>query len=137
MTKEFCSWEKFEQGVEYLLSRIKETPDYIIAIPRGGLVLGVRLSHELDKPLAICGTDSVNKFNPEELGLLVDDLSDTGKVFLRTLDILHNRNLKTVALYKKPWTLYIPDYYAFETSAWIVFPWERKSEDSVEAGWRF
>ncbi|MFH0752533.1 MAG: hypothetical protein V1914_02940 [archaeon] len=137
MNKEFCSWGKFEEGIEVILSRLKEIPGYVIAIPRGGLVLGVRLSHELDKPLAVYGTDSMNKYNPEKLGLLVDDLSDTGKVFLAILDSLRNRNLKTVALYKKPGTLYIPDYYVFETSAWIVFPWERKSKDSVDAGWKF
>ncbi len=61
MKKEFCSWAMFEKGIERLLHGIKERPDYIIAIPRGGLALGVRLSHEFDKPLAIFGTDSMNR----------------------------------------------------------------------------
>lgn len=137
MEKEFCSWEKFEKGIEKLLHDVKEVPDYIIAIPRGGLVLGVRLSHELDIPLAIYGTETLNKYNPERKGLLVDDISDTGKVFIATMDRLHSRNIRTAALYIKPKTLYIPDYYVYETSIWVTFPWERKEKDSVKASWVF
>ena len=136
MGKEFCSWKKFEEGVEVLLSKIG-TPDYLIAIPRGGLVLGVRLSHELDKPLAVYGTDSMKKLDPGLLGLLVDDISDTGNAFLSALDKLYGIKISTASLYVKPKTLYVPQYYAFETSEWIVFPWERKTEDSVKASWKF
>jgi len=127
----------FEKGIEKLLHDIKETPDYIIAIPRGGLVLGVRLSHEFDRPLAIFGTDSMGKYDLESPALLVDDISDTGKALLAAKDKMYNRNLKTVALYIKPKTLYVPDYYVYSTESWLVFPWERKEEDSVKARWAF
>lgn len=138
MGKEFCSWKKFEEGVEVLLSKI-EIPDYIIAIPRGGLVLGVRLSHELDKPLAVYGTDSMKEYDSKSSGLLVDDISDTGNAFLTALmtNQLYSRKISTASLYVKPKTLYLPQYYAFETSEWIIFPWERKTEDSVKASWKF
>jgi predicted transcriptional regulator len=25
----------------------------------------------------------------------------------------------------KPWSIIRPDYYAYETDAWIIFPWDR------------
>jgi hypoxanthine phosphoribosyltransferase len=31
-----------------------------------------------------------------------------------------------MTIYYKPWSIVVPDWYAKETSLWIVFPWERK-----------
>jgi len=32
--------------------------------------------------------------------------------------------MKTLVIYLKPWSTYIPDYYYEVTNEWIVFPWE-------------
>jgi hypothetical protein len=32
--------------------------------------------------------------------------------------------IKTATLYIKPWTKYVPDYYAEQVNEWVIFPWE-------------
>lgn len=59
--------------------------------------------------------------------LLVDDVADTGKSLALIYSLLKERGAKEVkilTLYKKPWTIIDPDYYAKETEAWVIFPWE-------------
>jgi len=61
--------------------------------------------------------------------LLVDDVADTGE----SLKLVNSHlkedgasEIKIVTIYRKPWSLIVPDYYAKETCLWIVFPWEIK-----------
>lgn len=59
--------------------------------------------------------------------LLVDDVSDTGTTLSAAYNYLKEQGaveVKTVTLMIKPWTKFKPDYYAGETTAWIIFPWE-------------
>lgn len=59
--------------------------------------------------------------------LLFDDVADTGESFKFTKDHLLKGNIKsltTASLFYKPHSLFQPDYYGFETSAWIIFPYE-------------
>jgi hypoxanthine phosphoribosyltransferase len=59
--------------------------------------------------------------------LLVDDVSDTGeslKEIKKYLLGLEPALLSTATLYIKPWSIFMPDYYASKTAAWIIFPWE-------------
>ncbi len=60
--------------------------------------------------------------------LLFDDVVDTGESLKFTKDHLLKSNihsLTTAALFYKPHSVFKPDYYGFETSAWIIFPYER------------
>ncbi|MCE4615388.1 MAG: hypothetical protein F7B60_07675 [Desulfurococcales archaeon] len=60
--------------------------------------------------------------------LIVDDVSDTGKslqVALSAITLYGPSQIKTAALYIKPWTTFIPDYYGTSATKWIVFPWEK------------
>ncbi|MEM4224880.1 MAG: phosphoribosyltransferase, partial [Desulfurococcaceae archaeon] len=34
------------------------------------------------------------------------------------------KNVKTVALFLKPWSTFMPDYYYSTSEDWIIFPWE-------------
>ncbi len=59
--------------------------------------------------------------------LLFDDVADTGKSlkFTKTHLLKSNvQSLTTAALFYKPHSIFKPDYYGFETSAWIIFPYE-------------
>lgn len=105
-------WKKFEQGVEIILKQIKNSNNKfsgVYGIPRGGLILAVRLSHLLGLPL-------LEKL--KENSLVVDDVADTGK----TLQPF--RDYKLATLYLKEQSLVKPDFYAFTTDLWVVFPWE-------------
>jgi hypoxanthine phosphoribosyltransferase len=59
--------------------------------------------------------------------LICDDVSDTGKSLItvrNSLSEAHCGSITTATVYIKPWTEFIPDYYARETDKWIIFPWE-------------
>jgi len=59
--------------------------------------------------------------------LLVDDVSDSGLTLqfsVQTLSLYMPAEIKTATLYIKPWTKYVPDYYAEQVNEWVIFPWE-------------
>lgn len=59
--------------------------------------------------------------------LLFDDVTDTGNSFQFTQTHLQKNNVQsitTASLFYKPHSVFKPDYYGFETSAWIIFPYE-------------
>ncbi len=69
--------------------------------------------------------------------LVVDDVADTGKTFNVAVNFLNHygpRRIITASLYLKPWSMHRPDYYAEETDAWIIFPWDKAEtiEELVE-----
>jgi hypoxanthine phosphoribosyltransferase len=86
--------------------------DGIYAIPRGGLMVGLYLSHLLNLPLLNV---------PTYKSLLVDDISDSGntsKFFKRK---------KFACLYTTSWTSSTPDYVCrikTKKDSWVIFCWE-------------
>ena len=114
------SWKEYDDMIVQLTEKIKEskiTFDGIYGIPRGGLVLAVSLSHQLDLPLLIYPTKNT---------LVVDDISDEGK----TLSSLKNRKIAT--LYSTSWTKIKPDWHIKEKTdknTWLIFPWENQEKE--------
>lgn len=60
--------------------------------------------------------------------LIVDDLVDSGRSLSFVLKMIQEHaphaTIKTAALFYKTCSIIKPDYYAQETTDWIVFPWE-------------
>lgn len=59
--------------------------------------------------------------------LLFDEVIDSGETVKRALEylrIMGAKSLTTAALCYKPRSCIIPNYFAFKTSAWVVFPHE-------------
>lgn len=59
--------------------------------------------------------------------LLFDDVADSGKTFIMAKDYLLKSGAKSVgtaALFYKPHSVFKPDYYIYETKAWVIFPHE-------------
>jgi len=59
--------------------------------------------------------------------LLFDDVADTGESLLFVKDYLHSlgiENIKTATIFYKPHSKIKPDFFAGETSDWIIFPYE-------------
>ncbi|MDZ7586622.1 MAG: phosphoribosyltransferase family protein, partial [Patescibacteria group bacterium] len=59
--------------------------------------------------------------------LLFDDVADTGKSFQFTREHLQKNKVKsitTASLLYKPHSIFKPYYYGYQTSAWIIFPYE-------------
>lgn len=139
------SWDTYRKEVFELAQKLDgKAFDLIVAIARGGLSLSQLLSDSLSLPIASFTIKSYKdlKQNSEPvithgLGakledkkvLLVDDVSDTGKTFIRGIQYLveegaQKENITTAALYFKPHSIYKPDYYVGETSKWIIHPYE-------------
>jgi len=121
-------------------------PDIIVGIARGGLVPSRILADLLEtRDFAIItieyyvGIAEKNKDPvlkqclhtqlPNKKVLLVDDVSDGGRSLQLAKKHLQEQGAKEIRIatvYCKPGTITTPDYYAKETSHWIVFPWEAK-----------
>ncbi len=141
------SWSKFlDMSIELSMKIVesRELPDVIVAVLRGGYFVAKLVADYLGidtiatievkfyrgigeraerpivvKPLTIDirGRDV----------LIVDDVADSGRTLQVVSDIarLHGaRTVHTAALFYKPWSIIIPDYYVEETDRWIIFPWE-------------
>lgn len=110
------TWNEFDNARRLLAMEIKAYAtkfQNIYAVPRGGYVLGVCLSHSLGIPMI----SDENKIN--EHTLIVDDISDTGK----TLQKYKNNKIATMHFHQQ--TLTMPDFYVFEKKDdWLVYPWE-------------
>lgn len=114
----FYSYGLFEKTVIKLAKLIKkQNRKYIniFAIPRGGLILGVYLSHRLNLPMI---KDGINKHT-----LIVDDICDTGQT-LKSFT-----NLTKVSLIAKPKGLKFNNDLIYDIkindNVWVHFPWEK------------
>lgn len=137
------SWEQLAQDSIALAKKLKGKKfDEIICISRGGLVVARIFSDLLDLPIANIAITSYHDLKGEkeprltqplpdtyknEIVLLIDEVSDTGKTFLRALSYLHSLPIKkiyTLSPYIKSHTKYIPDFWQIQTDKWIIFPYE-------------
>lgn len=140
------TWGQYHAHAQLLAATIlsaRSTPyDLIIAIARGGLSLGLILSDYLQTPVSSITIQSYTDIQKQgelkitsKLGisikgkhiLLVDDIADSGKTFKRTLAYLQPlgpASITTVALFFKPHSVFRPDFFAKQTSAWILLPHE-------------
>ncbi len=113
------SWSEINNYVNLLVKQIKNDKtkfSRIYAIPRGGLILGVMLSHRLGLPM-------IKEQDGQKDTLIVDEIWDTGK----TATEWCKRGQKFACIHFKPEankTGEKPDFYCAETNAWINYPWE-------------
>jgi len=148
-TKIYLGWAEFEEAVQFIALKMKKLnykPDIIVAIARGGLVLGVRLSHilkipmrsihmvfydekdnRLEKPILLIPLQSEKDVKAKKV-LLVDDIADTGLTLKNAIEYLKSlgaQEIKIATIAYKPSSIVVPDFYLFVTSKWVVFPWEK------------
>lgn len=106
------TWAEVGVLIDELAEMIDEDFEGIYAVPRGGLPIGVALSHKLGIPLL----DSPNKNC-----LIVDDISDNGNTLSKI------KGKKIACLYSTPWTKTKPDWFVVmkeNKNEWIEYPWE-------------
>lgn len=143
------SWIRFEKDCITLSKQIRKlppesSPEIIIAISRGGLVSARILSDLLSIPisyLTITSYQNLKKekepliletpsqvFNQQNI-LLVDDIADSGKTFIRAVSYFKNfavEKILTASVYIKPKTSFIPDFWSKKLNGWVIFPYEVK-----------
>uniref|UniRef100_A0A7C4FDY9 Phosphoribosyltransferase n=1 Tax=Thermofilum pendens TaxID=2269 RepID=A0A7C4FDY9_THEPE len=141
------SWKEFYEKALALALTIRDKgykPDIIVAVARGGWVLGRILSDALSVRETASITiqyyrglndrDEVPRVSQTATGtlcgkrvLLVDDVADTGATLDLALRELRNANaggVRTATLFVKEWTRNLPDYYLEVVKEWVVFPYE-------------
>ncbi len=144
------SWTQVGYLIDALADQLEgQEFSRIVGISRGGLPLGVALSHRFNLPFSVVGVSSYNDLTNEQETLICDtpdvifegwegpilfcdDIADTG----RTLDFVlekaceNNSNimLHVATLYYKEGSSIKPDYFCETTDKWIVFPWEYEQE---------
>ena len=146
---EIPTWEQIYEMLLNLASRIRKDcfePDVILGVSRGGWPPARVLSDLLENPeLANVKTEfymgvaetrgeptitqPVSVSVRDKKVLVVDEIADTGKSLQLIQSHLKKQGaseIKITTIYYKPWSVVAPDYYEKESSAWIVFPWERK-----------
>lgn len=119
------TWEDFELDVNQILSFLAghgRTYNGVFALPRGGLILGVRLSHELDIPL-ISGGVTRNT-------LVVDDIADSGDALLT---YINRSQCDTVVLHRNIHCPIKPTFWAQDVEGYVIYPWESKKEMERES----
>lgn len=153
------SWDELFTDTVKLAEMIESSgfkPDVIVAIARGGWIIGRLLSDFMAQPNV---TDIRVEFykdiyvtepkpritqpiraDVKGLKVLVaDDVADTGEslvVTVKYLESLGAGEVKVATIYVKPWSKIRPDYYVKETDAWIIFPHEvRETVDKLYSRW--
>lgn len=144
---EVPSWEEIYRLCLEVAEKIKRSgfkPDVLVAISRGGWIPGRILSDLLENPnIATIKVEhyvdiyqtmqkpQITQPLPIDVTgkkvLLIDDIADSGKSLKLVKEHLLESGVKEVkicALYCKPWSVVVPDFYARETDAWIWFPHE-------------
>src|SRR3990167_4454373 len=99
------TWEQFNKAVKLLADNLKPVSKFaknIYGLPRGGLILAVALSHQLDLPLLF----DKKKINKETI--IVDDISDSGQTLTKLLK--GKEYLRTVTLITKSKSIFQPSY---------------------------
>ena len=155
-TKIYLGWAEFEEAVQFIALKLRKSnysPDIIVAIARGGLILGVRLSHilkipmrsihmvfydekdnRLEKPKLLIPLQSEKDVKGKKV-LLVDDIADTGLTLKNAVEYLKSlgaEEIKIATIAYKPSSIVVPDIFLFVTSKWVVFPWEKLPILSLE-----
>lgn len=139
------TWDEYHDLIRKLAASIlnlSDKPDSIIAISRGGLSLGHMLSDFLRIPVSTFTIQSYTDIQSQgemkiteplkspirgKHVLLADDVADSGTTLKRALSYLQKfkpKRITTVTMFYKPRSIYRPDFFARETTKWILFPYE-------------
>ncbi|ALD00845.1 phosphoribosyltransferase [Actinomyces sp. oral taxon 414] len=128
-------------------------PDLIIGIARGGLIpagaigyaIGVKamgamnvefytgVGQTLDEPVVLPPLMDASEL-PGKRVLVVDDVADSGKTLKLVMELLRHQGLdlggekvnvdaRSAVIYRKPRSVFEPDYCWRVTGKWINFPW--------------
>ncbi|MBL7150706.1 phosphoribosyltransferase [Candidatus Microgenomates bacterium] len=152
-----CSWEEMSDFCFKLAQEIQKSNgfDQIVAISRGGLIVGRILADFLDLPISLFTIKAYKEIGKikkpeitEELNakiqgkkiLLVDEIIDTGKTLALALSYLRRlkpQKIQTAVLFYKQKAKTAPDYFLFKTTAWVVFPYEvRETINDLSQIWQ-
>ena len=146
-SREILSYEGFGDAVRELALEVHESgysPDWIVAIARGGLVVGGALAYamghkniatvnvefytgvdaRLDVPVELPPVLNLDDITNRSV-LIVDDVADTGETLHLVVQKCRTAcsEVRSAVLYEKPRSVISADYVWKRTDLWINFPW--------------
>ncbi|MEM0088127.1 MAG: phosphoribosyltransferase [Thermofilum sp.] len=140
-------WSKFLEDSAFLAGQIRKSgyrPDLLVAIARGGWIVGRLLSDLLNiqevsslmiksyKGIGVRSAESSVWYQdlPDLRGrrvLIVDDIADTGLTLKTAVELVRGagaEDVRTATLYMKSRSSFKPDYFVRVIDRWVVFPYE-------------
>jgi hypoxanthine phosphoribosyltransferase len=145
--REVLTYEAFGQAVRELAQAIDESgyePDWLVAIARGGLVIGGALAYalghkniatvnvefytgvdqRLDVPVELPPVLDLDDITSRSV-LVVDDVADTGETLKLVLAKCRPavEEVRAAVLYEKTRSVVRSEYVWRRTDRWIDFPW--------------
>jgi hypothetical protein len=154
------SWNKTVSLISKIAKLTKENKknyDWIISLNRGGLLIGMRLSHLLGTRHGVLSVESysgkkkkkmkcdtgismVGDFKKRSSVLLVDDIADSGESLVFAMEKIKDfapqiYTIDSAAICYKPKSIILPTYIGekIENDVWINFPWELKTLKETNA----
>ena len=135
--KTYLDWSRYLKLIDMLAENIdwkKEQFKSIVAINRGGLAIGLILSHKSGVPLVVLNKGGI--IYEREKFLVVDDVAHTGSTLANITYLSQgaalkyhplqyaNKDFKIATLYYRKESKVKPDYFVETTDKWIVYPYE-------------
>jgi uncharacterized protein len=140
------NWDQMGEFVFLLGKKILDSGqnfDRVVALAKGGWTWARTIVDILDVPnlsstrlisysdINQCGkikiTQPLSDSIEDERILIFDDVIDSGDTIFKAkeyLNLLGAKKISTASLCYKPRSKFIPDFYAFTTTAWVLFPHE-------------
>jgi len=140
------SWEMFGELCRALALRVARdyAPEMVVGIARAGVIPGaviasilrldffsMKISRRVGDEVVRNRPTLLSAAPPQVLGkrvLLVDEICTTGETLRMALAAIRDvrpAEVRTATSFARP-TGYKPDYFALETDATVIFPWDRK-----------
>lgn len=138
------SWDEYIKDVKTLSGLIKKEYQCLLAVARGGTIVGTMLSHILKMPMAVIISESYEEQKQKEVKLsevilppsvkdksikdvlIVDDLLDTGRSHVAIKERYKDWSFDTAVLYHKE-KCSRPTYWVKKIVGWIEFPYEKNA----------
>jgi hypoxanthine phosphoribosyltransferase len=119
-----CLIEILANDIQFGIEKEHIKFNFIVGVPRGGLIPSVSLSHILDIPMTNINDEAIFSSNV----LFVEDIIHSGTTIKTLENCYYNQNLthKYVSVIKNELTDHLPWKFAMEItrSEWVSFPWE-------------
>ena len=126
MKKIKYTWQEFDKDSKNIAKKFmpyKSMIRDVYGVPRGGLVLAVKLAHLLNKPV-LMEKRKIGRFT-----LVCDEISDTGKKLRQTLTDKKYKVFGITTIFKREDNKFDKiDYFVKvkKINNWIDFPWENE-----------
>jgi uncharacterized protein len=149
--REVMSWQDLGDGARELAELVHRDgyrPDIVLAIARGGLLVGGAIGYalgvkntftmnvefytgvdeRLEMPMLLPPVPDLVDFAEQKV-LIADDVADTGATLALVKDFCEGKvgEVRCAVLYEKPRSTVACEYVWRRTDRWIVFPWSDRA----------